>query len=228
MINVKGLTVKYADHTVLNDVSIQLDAGCIHGIAGLNGAGKTTFFNMLAKMDKPGAGIIEYDNTPVNSKDTAYLETVNYFFPGITGNEYLKIFRQTNPRFSLQVLQEFFKLPLDELIEHYSTGMRKKLALLSVLKQEKPIYILDEPFNGLDLETNKVLEIILSTLKQKGKIILLSSHILEPLLTVCDKIHLLENGQFTKSFEKHAFDHIEDTLFRKLKEEALQHITNAI
>jgi len=62
-------------------------------------------------------------------------------------------------------LQEFLKLPLDDLIETYSTGMKKKLALLGILKQDKQLFLLDEPFNGLDLETNKILDFILTTLK---------------------------------------------------------------
>lgn len=228
MIDVKGLSVKYGDKAVLNDVGIKLAAGNIHGIVGLNGAGKTTFFNALAKTLKPDAGLIYLNNAPISIRDSAYLETVNYFFSGITGNEYLKIFRQTNPGFNQQVIQEYFKLPLDELIENYSTGMKKKLAILSVLKQDKPVYILDEPFNGLDLETNKILEIILATLKQKDKIVLLSSHILEPLLTICDKIHLLENGQFIKTYERSDFAGIDEALFGKLKQDAIKNIASAI
>ena len=94
MIDVNGLSVKYADKAVLNDVSIKLAAGNIHGIVGLNGAGKTTFFNALAKTLKPDAGLIYLNNALISIRDSVYLETVNYFFSGITGNEYLKIFRQ--------------------------------------------------------------------------------------------------------------------------------------
>ena len=228
MIDVKGLSVKYADKAVLNDVGIKLAACNIHGIVGLNGAGKTTFFNALAKTLKPDAGLIYLNNALISIRDSVYLETVNYFFSGITGNEYLKIFRQTNPGFNQQVIQEYFKLPLDELIENYSTGMKKKLAILSVLKQDKPVYILDEPFNGLDLETNKILEIILATIKQKDKIVLLSSHILEPLLTICDIILLLDNWQFIKTYERTDFASIDEALFGKLKQDAIKNIASAI
>ncbi|MFA5973284.1 MAG: AAA family ATPase [Lentimicrobiaceae bacterium] len=146
----------------------------------------------------------------------------------MTGNEYLKIFKQTNPDFNLISLQEFLILPLDNLIETYSTGMKKKLALLGVLKQNKQIFLLDEPFNGLDLETNKILELIITTLKEKGKTVFVSSHIINPLLTVCNQIHYLENGKFTKTFEKENFHHIEDELFKKLKAEAKIIISKSI
>jgi ABC-2 type transport system ATP-binding protein len=228
MISIKNLSVTFGEHVVLNNISMNFVEGHIHGIVGLNGAGKTTFFNALAKTLKPDEGLVEKDGIPLTIKDTAYLETVNFFYSRITGNEYLKIFKQTNADFNLLTFQQYFKLPLDELVENYSTGMKKKLALLAILKQDKPIFILDEPFNGLDLETNKILELIITTLKQKGKTVFISSHIIEPLLTTCNNIHLLENGCFIKSFEQAEFDKIDDALFGKLKEEATQIIFGAI
>ena len=228
MINVKDLSISFNDHKVLKNISIDFEEGLVHGVVGLNGAGKTTFFNVLAKMLKLDSGGIMQNGTALTIEDSAYLETSNFFFSRITGNEYLKIFRQTNTEFNLMALQEYFKLPLDELIENYSTGMKKKLALLAVLKQGKPIFILDEPFNGLDLETNKILEIIILSLKQKQKTVFVSSHIIEPLLTTCDKIHLLENGCFVKTYQKNDFSKIEEDLFGKLKAEATQVISKAV
>ena len=228
MISIRNLSVKFSDKQVLKNINIDFKENYIHGIVGLNGAGKTTFFNVLAKTLKPGTGQLKLNNIDLTIKDTAYLETVNYFFSGITGNEYLKIFKQTNTDFTLSSLTDYFKIPLDELIENYSTGMKKKLALLAVLKQNKPVFILDEPFNGLDLETNKILEIIITRLKQKDKTILISSHIIEPLISTCDQIHLLEDGNFIKTFDKNDFKNIDDTLFGKLKQEATEIILKSI
>ena len=228
MISIKNVSVKFGNNQVLNNINIDFKEGDIHGIVGLNGAGKTTFFNVLAKILKPDTGLLTLSNINVSIRDTAYLETVNFFYLRITGSEYLKIFNQTNPGFNLTSLQNYFKLPLNELVENYSTGMKKKLALLAVLKQNKPVFILDEPFNGLDLETNKILEIIITTLKQKNKTIFVSSHIIEPLLSICDKIHLLASGIFVKTFEKKDFDKIDNELFAKLKHEANEIISKAI
>jgi ABC-2 type transport system ATP-binding protein len=228
MISVQNLAVTFTEHVVLNSITMNFEEGKVHGIVGLNGAGKTTFFNALAKTLKPDEGIVKKNNIALTIKDTAYLETVNFFYSRITGNEYLNIFKQTNADFNVNTFQQYFKLPLDELIENYSTGMKKKLALLAILKQDKPIFILDEPFNGLDLETNKILELIITALQQKGKTIFISSHIIEPLLSTCNTIHLLENGVFVKSFEHAEFDKIDDALFGKLKEEATQIISDAL
>lgn len=228
MINVQSLSVGFNGHEVLKNITIGFEEGLVHGIVGLNGAGKTTFFNAFAKMLKPDSGAFTQNGAALGIKTTAFLETGNFFFSRITGNEYLKIFRQTNAAFDLTALQDYFKLPLDELIENYSTGMKKKLALLAVLKQDKPIFILDEPFNGLDLETNKILELIILSLKQKQKTVFVSSHIIDPLLTTCDKIHLLENGCFVKTYDSTDFSKIEEDLFGKLKIEAAEIISKAI
>jgi ABC-2 type transport system ATP-binding protein len=228
MINIQNLTFSFSDHKVLDDITINFQSNQVYGIVGLNGAGKTTFFNVLSTILKAQKGTIKLNGNPVSNKEIAYLETINYFYSRITGNEYLKIFKQTNLNFNLISLQEFLKLPLDDLIETYSTGMKKKLALLGMLKQDKQLFLLDEPFNGLDRETNKILELIITTLKEKGKTVFVSSHIIDPLLTVCDQIHYLDNGKSTKSFEKDNFHQIEDELFKKLKAEAKTIISHSI
>jgi ABC-2 type transport system ATP-binding protein len=228
MINVQNLSFSYLNHQVLNSISIDFQEHQIYGIVGLNGAGKTTFFNVLSTFLKTQTGDIKLNGNRITYKDIAYLETSNFFYSRITGNEYLKIFHQTNPDFNLGLLQEFMKLPLDELIETYSTGMKKKLALLAVLKQDKAIFLLDEPFNGLDLETNKILELIITKIKEKGKTVFVSSHIIDPLLSICDTMLYLENGKFTKTFARENFQLIEDELFTKLKTEAKTIISQSI
>ena len=228
MIKTESLSVSFSGKKVLNTITNHFLPGQIHGIVGLNGAGKTTFFNTLATTLKPESGTIYFNENKISHKYIAYLETVNFFYSRITGKEYLNIFKQTNADFNLDALQGLLKLPLNELIENYSTGMKKKLALLGILKQDKDIFLLDEPFNGLDLETNKILELIITALKEKGKTILLSSHIIDPLLTVCDIIHVLENGQFSKVYQKNEFHKIEDELFKNIKEEAKSIINKSI
>ncbi len=220
MIEINNICFRYSEQAVLNNLSAQFAAPGVYGIVGLNGAGKTTFFNVLSGMLKPQSGTISYGQQAINTKHTGYVETANFFYPYLTGKEYLDIFPCTNTRFQLEQLQTFMHLPLNDLIENYSTGMKKKLALLAILKQEKNIYILDEPFNGLDLETNKVLELIIQALRKKGKIVFVSSHILQPLLSVCDEIRLLEKGVFSEVFQPEDYAGMEDKLFSSLLKQA--------
>lgn len=228
MLTIKNLSLSFGKHNVLDNLSLSWASGKIHGIVGQNGAGKSSFFNLLAGIEKATAGTILWEGQTWNPRLLGYLETHNFFYSRITGAEYLKMFPTSNLNFDLDAFQSFFQLPLNDLVEHYSTGMKKKLALLAILKQEKSLYILDEPFNGLDLETNKVLEVTLDILKQKGKTILISSHILAPLLEVCDEIHYLSGGKMEKSYGKEAFSEIDKLLFGDLKEKAREGLSDAV
>jgi ABC-2 type transport system ATP-binding protein len=160
VINVIDIDKSFGDKKALNSLKQNFVSEKVHGIIGLNGAGKTTFFNILSSFVKADKGEILYKERKITRKDVAFLETINFFYSNLTGREYLEIFPNSNERFDLMNINKLLKLPLDEIIESYSTGMKKKLALLSIIKQEKPIYIFDEPFNGLDLETNMALEIM--------------------------------------------------------------------
>lgn len=212
MITIEKLNIIYdKEKIVIKDLSLSMSDGKIHGIVGLNGSGKTTMLNTLFGLKKQDSGTIMYGDNVLNKKDIAYLVTENYFYPNITGNEYLRLFNNVN--FETEKWNKVFKLPLEELIENYSTGMKKKLAILGALKQDKPIVIMDEPFNGLDIETVRVLREILLKLKESGKTLIITSHILETLTNLCDFIHYLENGIILSSKDKTDFKSFEKEIF---------------
>lgn len=228
MIQIKNLCISFDQKLVLNHLDAEFQEPQIIGIAGLNGAGKSTFFNTLAGLIKSERDSITHQEQALNFNTVGYLETNNFFYSNITGKEYLNIFKSSNPQFQIETLQSHFKLPLDDLIETYSTGMKKKLALLGVLKQDKQIYLFDEPFNGLDLESNKILEWIITALFNKGKTIFISSHIIDPLMSICHQICYLEEGKFSQTFNKNDFGKVEEAIFGKLKQQAQQSIQDAI
>ena len=145
----------------------------------------------------------------------SYLVTENYFYPNITGYEYLSLFQNKN--FEIDNWNKLFDLPLEKIIDTYSTGMKKKLAFLSILKQDKPLMILDEPFNGLDIETCRIIRSILLRLKEKGKTIIITSHIIETLTNLCDFIHYLEDGKIKQSEDKEGFIKFEKELYELLE-----------
>ncbi|MBK8702022.1 MAG: ATP-binding cassette domain-containing protein [Saprospiraceae bacterium] len=213
MIELENLSVLYSSHLVIDNLSHTFSKGKVYGIVGLNGAGKTTLFNVLAGIKKPAGGSLKYNGHQMGRSFVNFLETINYFYPYLTGREYLDIFLSSNKNYQEGSLQQAFSLPLDDLIETYSTGMKKKLALMAMLKKDKDIYLLDEPFNGLDLESNKMLEVVIDVLHKKEKTIFISSHIIDPLLRVCDEICLLENGKFSKVYGRHEFEQLEADLF---------------
>jgi ABC-2 type transport system ATP-binding protein len=220
MIRIRNLDFSYDRQPVIHCPVMDFETGLVHGIIGLNGAGKSTFFNLLSRFLKQASGTIQLNEADIKRKDSSYLETHNYFYSGITGYEYLQIFPRTNAAFRLEQLNELFRLPLKELTESYSTGMKKKLALLAVLQQDRPVYILDEPFNGLDLEAGKVVELMIAHLKAKGRTVFVSAHILAPLLQGCDQIHLLLQGIFAATYTREQFAGIEHALFGDFNKKA--------
>jgi len=189
MITIKDLNIAYNSRVkVIDSLSLSLKEDNIHGIVGLNGAGKTTLLNAIFGLKDIDSGVITYKGEKISKRDLAYLVSENFFYSNITGREYLGLFK--NKAFSIDLWNELFMLPLDKIVDDYSTGMKKKLALLALLKQDKPIMVLDEPFNGLDLETCRVIRAVLLRLKNKGKTIIITSHIIESLTNLCDQIQL--------------------------------------
>lgn len=216
MISIEKLYFSYKkSQLVIDDLSLQLQDHFIHGIVGLNGSGKTTLLNSIFGLLKPNSGKIIYKNKEISKKHISYLPTENFFYSHITGREYLNVFQNSN--FDTNAWNLLFLLPLDDIIASYSTGMKKKLALMGILKIDKPIMILDEPFNGLDIETSRIIRSILLKLKNRGKTIIVTSHIIETLTNMCDNIHYLEDGKIKyskgekefKEFEKEIFSSIE-------------------
>lgn len=227
MITIKDLNVSYkSDSKVLDSLCISLSKNNIHGIVGLNGAGKTTLLNAIYGLIEIDSGSLSCDGKNVTKKEISYLVTENFFYSNITAREYLSLFK--NQKFNSDKWNGLFSLPLDRIIDGYSTGMKKKLAFLGILKQDKPIMILDEPFNGLDIETCRNIRSILLRLKDKGKTIIITSHIIETLTNLCDYIHYLENGTIKYSKEKHEFAEFERELFESIENKNIELITELI
>lgn len=227
MITIKDINFSYDKKSkVLDSLCLTLAENKIHGIVGLNGAGKTTLLNAIYGLLRVASGTISREGVAVTKKEMSYLVTENFFYSNITGREYLNLFK--NQEFDSDKWNGLFLLPLDQIIDGYSTGMKKKLALLGLLKQDKPIMILDEPFNGLDIETSRIIRSILLRLKDKGKTILITSHIIETLTNLCDYIHYLEKGTIHSTKEKHDFAEFERELFESIENKNVELINELI
>ena len=197
MLQLQSLSKHYGTNHVLRGLEAHFLPGRVYGIIGENGAGKTTLFRCIA-------GLHEFEGEVFGEEDNfrhrlGLLQTNNYFFPKMTGREYLRLLCQARhaPDDNLDQ-RNVFDLPLDDYAETYSTGMQKKLALLGVLFQQNDILILDEPFNGVDIQSNILITAIIKELKAKGKTVLISSHIFSTLSDTCDEIYLLRQGEFVR------------------------------
>ncbi len=217
MLELKNIKFKYTDKTVLDDLSLEIPRGEISGILGMNGAGKTTLFNCLYGTLLPDSGEISFHQKALTSRQIGFLETENYFYPYMKGREYLQLLNRGGDAAKVEGWNEIFDLPLDKLVDEYSTGMRKKIALMGLLLKEYDVFILDEPFNGVDIESNEKIFHILKKIKEKNKIILISSHILSSLTGLCDKINHLEDGKIVKTYSKTEFDILSELLTKRIK-----------
>lgn len=212
MLKINNLSVSFGDHQVLKNLDLECLPGELHGILGMNGAGKTTFFRTIYGFKKKDNGTCIFENSPATSRNIGFLESENYFYSYMKGREYLDLLSGAGDQFNIEKWNQLFELPLNDLIDTYSTGMKKKLAFLGVMALDRPILILDEPFNGVDIESNEKLFQILERLKKNGKIILLSSHILSSLTGICDKISFLKEGAVSKTYHRHQFPLLETEL----------------
>lgn len=229
MLTIRNLQVEYKKQSlILKGITLSMESGKIHGIVGLNGAGKTTLLNTLYGFIRPVKGSILYNDNPLHRRDIAYLEAENYFYPYMTGREYLDLFPAGENGFQVDNWQKLFNILLNDITENYSTGMKKKLALLGVLKPDKPILILDEPFNGLDLESAHILTLILQQLREKGKTILVTSHVFETLTSGCDYIHHINNGMIEQSYSQEQFGMLKELLFSTIEKQTSEQIKELI
>lgn len=211
MIEIQNLDKSFGSHQVLHNINIRFERGQVYGIAGENGAGKTTLFRCIAGLEEY-SGSINSDLQPLKNH-LGLLLTEPFFFDKITGREYLQLL--CNARgVAVSNLDErnIFDLPLNQYAGTYSTGMKKKLALTAILLQQNQYFILDEPYNGVDIQSNLVITEIIHQLKSLGKTVLLSSHIFSTLSETCDEIHLLRNGQFIMQAGKNDFKLIENEM----------------
>ena len=229
MLTIRNLQVEYKKQSlILKGITLSMESGKIHGIVGLNGAGKTTLLNTLYGFIRPVEGSILYNDNPLHRRDIAYLEAENYFYPYMTGHEYLDLFPAGENGFQVDNWQKLFNIPLNDITENYSTGMKKKLALLGVIKPDQPILILDEPFNGLDLESAHILTLILQQLREKGKTVLVTSHVFETLTSGCDYIHHINNGMIARSYSQDQFGMLQQLLYSTIEYQTADQIKGLI
>lgn len=208
MIKIEKLSKFYGKKQVLNTINLEFKKGNIYGIVGENGAGKTTLFRCISGLENY-KGNISSDYTKLKDH-LGLLLTEPYFFSKITGKEYIQLLANARQTELTNIEDKnIFDLPLKQYASTYSTGMKKKLALTAILSQENNVFILDEPFNGVDIQSNLIITDIIKRLKKLEKIVIISSHIFSTLADTCDEIYLMKNGEIIKKVEQIDFNKLE-------------------
>ena len=195
--------------------NLEIGNNKIIGLIGENGAGKTTLMDILSKMIKANAS---FDVQDYNENDTLYIpsQVSPYYF--LTVSEFCKIVNEYSPssKTSEDLIVELgLEDKKDTLISELSEGMKKKLTLINILTGDYSLIIMDEPFNSIDLKYSYEIKKLILQLKEISTI-LISSHILDSLIDICDEFVLLKNGSvkkvFTNSKDK---KQLEDEIFER-------------
>ena len=203
MIKVSNLTKKFGDFTALNDVSCTIEEGCIYGMVGSNGAGKSTFLRLLTGVYQADGGSVTIDGEPVfdNPKakgKIAFVPDELYFLPGASMNRMSELYRAAYPDFDMgrfRFLTESFQLDPKRNIGTFSKGMKRQAAIILTLAARPRYMFLDETFDGLDpVMRNLVKGLINEDVLEKKMTAIITSHSLRELEDICDQLALLHKG----------------------------------
>jgi ABC-2 type transport system ATP-binding protein len=198
----------FAGVRVVNSVEFTLRPGEVVGYLGPNGSGKTTTARMLAGLLEPSSGRVEYDGRDIRNdlvgfrRELGYIPEEPYLYPFLSGREYLQLvgrLRELPETLLASKIDGFLSLfglsiAADQAISSYSKGMRQKIVISAALMHDPSVVLFDEPETGLDVSTTMMLRHLVRLLASRGKAILYSSHILEVVERVCDKVIVLHKG----------------------------------
>jgi ABC-2 type transport system ATP-binding protein len=192
MLSIKIDNISYRKKIILKNINFQLNNNGIFGFFGKNGEGKTTFLKSFCELVK-FQGSIKIDSISLLPTDVAYIPTEPKVYEYLYANEFYEFYRTIigDKPLNKDLLFEVE----NKLIRDCSTGNKKKIFINSVLQfKNYPVYIFDEPFNGLDIESNYILLNHIVELS-KTSIVLISSHIIEIIEPYLTKKFIIENGK---------------------------------
>jgi ABC-2 type transport system ATP-binding protein len=209
VLKVEGLTKLYSGIPAVQGVSFEIPRGEILGYLGPNGSGKSTTVKILTGLIEPSEGHVYLDGIDVRHDLIAYKQRLGYvpeephLYTYLSGREYLQLIgrlrRLPQPGLDRKIddLLELFDLTSARHmgLASYSKGMRQKVLLCSALLHNPDILVLDEPFSGLDVTAASILKGLLKALAAEGKILFYSSHVLEVVERVCDRVMILQRSR---------------------------------
>ena len=209
MLEIKNLTGGYVHVPVLKDVSFTVESGKLVGLIGLNGAGKSTTINEIIGLLTPYSGEINIDGLTAGANPREYRQQIGYIpetpslYEELTLREHIETvamaygIEQEQAFERVEPLLKMFRLDqkLDWFPVHFSKGMKQKVMIICAFVVDPSLFIVDEPFLGLDPLAISDLIQLLEVEKQKGKSILMSTHVLDSAEKMCDSFVILHKGQ---------------------------------
>jgi ABC-2 type transport system ATP-binding protein len=209
MLEACGLAKRFGGTMAVNDVSFSVGPSQVLGYLGPNGSGKTTTVNMLVGLLQPTRGHVRFDGRDIWDDIVAHRRRVGYvpeepnLYPYLTGREYLELVGRLRgipePRLDLRIrrLLTLFSLEPDSHspLSSYSKGMRQKVLISAALLHDPELLVFDEPMSGLDAASAVMFRHLIKALARAGKTVLYSSHELEAVERVADRVVVLHQGR---------------------------------
>lgn len=208
MIEVNHIRKQFGEVEALRDVSFVANAGEVTALLGPNGAGKTTLLRLMAGLYKPDSGVVRFNGVDVQTHRKQVQQMVGILpdarglYEHLTGREnivyYGRLYGLSKTEITLAcdgwIEQMDMHSFIDRKTKGYSQGQRVKTALARALIHDPDVVILDEPTNGLDIKAVRQLRTIIRNLKAQGKCVLFSTHIMQEVSALCDRIVMINEG----------------------------------
>lgn len=208
MIEVANLCKRFGDVVAVDHLSLTAVDGSITGLLGPNGAGKTTTLRTLYGLQEPDEGVVTVDGINVTTDLIEATKRMGIFpdsiglYDRLTTREHLHFYgemhglRGAELQAAIERTQSYFVMDdlLDRRCKGFSHGQKMKVALSRALIHQPQNLLLDEPTNGLDVMSIRLLRALLSRLRDEGRCILFSSHVMQEVSALCDHIYIMTDG----------------------------------
>ncbi|KRO04859.1 ABC-type multidrug transport system, ATPase component [Levilactobacillus paucivorans] len=221
ILQIHQLQKKFGRFQALKDITFSVNAGEVFGFIGPNGAGKSTTIRVLLGLIRATGGSatifgqdVWHDSVTIHQR-LAYVPGDVYLWPNLTGGEIIDLLLKMNGTAhsdKTDALIKQFGLDPTKKARTYSKGNRQKVALIAAFSQDADFYIFDEPTSGLDPLNERVFQEAVLDLKQRGKAVLLSSHILSEVERMCDRIGIIREGQIIETGSLAEMRHLTRTM----------------
>ena len=234
MIEIKNVCMSYGNNNVLKNISLDVKPKMIHGYLGPNGAGKSTTIKLLLGLLKPDSGEIKinglnpYKNPIEARRLIGFVPEELTIYEHLTPHEFLHVIGEIHNMSRNEVqskiddLLDLFQLGhvIHEKMSSFSRGMKQKIMISSSVLHNPEILLLDEPLSGMDVNAVLVFRDLIQDFSKQGKTIIYSSHIVEVVERVCDKVTILIDGEIKHNLDKKEINENPGNLEKLFRKEA--------
>jgi len=238
MVEFERVVFSYSSAEVLHEVSFGLKRGEIVGLLGPNGAGKSTTIKIIAGILAPGGGSVRVAGLPLPERATDVKQRIGYvpenavLFESLEGQEFLELsgrlhgVEEAKLQARIREILETFGLSSDRMsrLDTYSKGMRQKVLIAAALLHNPDLILLDEPLSGLDVNAAILIKDLIAALAAEGKTILYSSHVLDVVEKVCDRVLIIHQG---KLIADGSAESLKESTHQETLEDVFRALTNA-